>query len=293
MTKLATYTLEKVGKRKNFGKKYILLIVLICTTLLTYGQKGSLFIIGGGDRSPELMKELVETARLQPSDYIVVLPMATSIPEESVAYISSQLSEHCKNRISSFNFTKDQANNNQSWIDSVQNARLIYITGGDQNKFMGVVSGTKLYEAMHSAYRNGATISGTSAGAAVMSQIMLTGEEKEKNEKGSFREIKSNNAETTQGMGFLTSAIIDQHFIIRSRYNRLLSVLADHPDKTVIGIDESTAIIVTGNNVKVAGDSQVVVVSKPKKIHKFNRDKIAFKDASFSLFSHGQSFKLK
>lgn len=274
--------------------RYVLLLAFVCFALLTYGQnKGNLFIIGGGERSPALVKELVETAKLRPTDYIVVLPMATSVPEESIALISAQLSEFCTNSIASFNFTKAQANDNQNWIDSVQNARLIYITGGDQNKFMDVVYGSKLYDAMHRAYRNGATVSGTSAGAAIMSQIMITGAQRGNNEASSFREIKGNSAVTAQGMGFLTSAIIDQHFIMRSRYNRLLSVLADHPDKMLIGIDEGTAIIVTGKKAKVVGDSQVVVVSKPKKLGIFDQDKVAFSDARLSLFSHGQSFKLK
>lgn len=279
--------------KKDIFKRYALLLAFACTTSLGYGQKGSLFIIGGGERSPALVKELVKTANLRSTDYIVILPMATSVPEESIALISAQLSEFCTNPVASFNFTKAQANDNQSWIDSVQHARLIYVTGGDQNKFMDIIGGSKLYEAMHSAYRNGATVSGTSAGAAIMSQIMITGAQKGDSDTGSFREIKGNSAVTSQGVGFLTSAIIDQHFIMRSRYNRLLSVLADHPDKMVIGIDESTAIIVTGKKAKVVGDSQVVVVSDPKNMHVYDKGKVAFRDARFSLFSHGQSFKLK
>ncbi|MBE8719249.1 cyanophycinase [Sphingobacterium pedocola] len=280
---------------KNFfAKIYVLFVASVFAVGSAYGQdKGSLFIIGGGDRSPALVKDLVETAHLRPNDYIVVLPMATSIPEESVAYISGQLSEFSQHVITSFNFTKEQANNSQSWIDSVQNARLIYITGGDQNKFMDVVQGTKLYDALHLAYRKGATISGTSAGAAVMSQLMITGEQHQKKDGDSFREVKSKNAVTAQGMGFLTNAIIDQHFIIRSRYNRLLSVLVDHPDKTLIGIDEGTAIVVTGKKVRVTGDSQVIVVSAPKKVQVSDTDTVSFKDANLSLYSHGQNFKLK
>ncbi|ULT43316.1 cyanophycinase [Niabella defluvii] len=266
------------------NKKSALLIAFMSASLLSLGQnKGSLFIIGGGDRSPALVKQMVETAKLKPHDYIVVLPMATSIPQESVAYISGQLSAACSNKITSFNFTRAQADNQQNWIDSVKNARFIFITGGDQNKFMDVVRGTQLYEALHQAFRNGATISGTSAGAAVMSQIMITGEEKGKSDKDSFREIKTNSVVTSTGMGFLTTAIIDQHFIIRSRYNRLLSALADHPDKTMIGIDEATAIIVTGKKVTVAGESQVVVVAKPQKL-KTAGNKATFKNASIFLF---------
>lgn len=279
--------------KRFFYNKYLWLVSLALTSLMSNAQnKGSLFIIGGGDRSPELMKTLVATAKLQSNSYIVVLPMATSIPEESVAFISSQISAICPNHIASFNFTKTQANDNQSWIDSVKNATLIYITGGDQNKFMDIVRGSKLYNAMHIAFRNGATIAGTSAGAAVMSQIMITGQEKDKSEADSFKEIKSGNIVTASGMGFITNAIIDQHFIKRSRYNRLFSVLADNPNKTMIGIDESTAIIVHANKVTVTGESQVVVVSKPQQIKSVHNKKITFKNANLSLYSAGESFKL-
>lgn len=275
-------------------KKYASAITLVLMTAVSFGQaKGSLFIIGGGDRSDALVNEIVKTADFRANDYIVVLPMATSIPEESIEYISGQLLQHCDKQIASFNFNRAQADASQGWIDSVQNARLIYITGGDQNKFMDVVKGTKLYTALHKAYENGGTIAGTSAGAAVMSAIMITGEELGGSKAGSFREVKKNSAETAQGMGFLSTAIIDQHFIIRSRYNRLLSVLADHPSKILIGIDEATAIVVKGNMARVAGDSQVLVVAKPKKLKVFGKDKVAFEKAELSLYSAGQSFKLK
>lgn len=285
----------------NFGRKYLLAVaVFTFATLATFGQedeskgksKGHLFIIGGGERSTALIGELVKTASLRPNDYIVVLPMATSVPEESVAYISEQLSEHTDHPISSFNFTRATADDRLDWIDSVRNARLIYMTGGDQNKFMEVVRGSKLYEAMHEAYRNGATISGTSAGAAVMSHRMITGAQRG-DEDGSFREVKSDYAVTESGMGFLTNSVIDQHFIYRSRYNRLLSVLSDQPKLMMIGIDEGTAVIVSGKHARVVGDSQVVVVSGPKKLRASSNDKVSFRNARLSLYVHGQTFKLK
>jgi len=276
------------------GNKGLTFLVFV-GTLLSMAQaqtKGKLFIIGGGDRSSALVQAMVITAELRPTDYIVVLPMATSVPEESIAYISEQIQAHSTHKISSFNFTRQQADHESSWIDSVRNARMIYVTGGDQNKFMDIVRGTKLYDALHQAYREGATIAGTSAGAAIMSEVMITGAQKGEQEASSFREVKANYAETAQGMGFLTQAVIDQHFIMRSRYNRLLSVLADHPQKTVIGIDEGTAIVVQGKRAKVVGDSQVLVIEKPKKRKVGAGGKVSFENAKLSLFVHGQSFKL-
>ena len=270
-----------------------LLPILIMFMSLAHAQKGKLFIIGGGERSSALIADLVKTSELRSTDYIVILPMATSVPEESIAYISEQISEFSNNKIVSFNFTKEQANNNTNWIDSVKNARLIYVTGGDQNKFMEIVRDSKLYEAMHQAYRDGATISGTSAGAAIMSQIMITGSQKQDSKSDSFREIKGDYVEFSSGMGFLKNVIIDQHFIMRSRYNRLLSVLYDHSDKTVIGIDEGTALVVSKNKARISGDSQVLVVNNPKNKKIMPNGKVSFKQANLSLYVHGQEFKLK
>ena len=240
-----------------------------------------------------MIKDLVTTSNLRSDDYIVILPMATSVPEESIAFISEQLSKVSDHKITSFNFSKEQANSKVEWIDSVRNARLIYVTGGDQNKFMDIVRSSKLYDAMHQAYRNGATISGTSAGAAIMSEIMITGAQKNDPRADSFREIKADNSEVATGMGFLKNIIIDQHFIMRSRYNRLLSVLYDNSDKMVIGIDEGTALVVSGNKGRVSGDSQIVVIKNPKNKRISSKGKVSFQDAKLSLYQHGQEFKLK
>lgn len=275
----------------NILKKTTVFSFLLIVTTLAFGQtKGKLFIIGGGTRSAELIQNMVQTADFRTDDYIVILPMATGEPEETIASISSQLGAYTKNKIVSFNFNKEQADHKANWIDSVMNARLIYVTGGDQNKFMDVVRGTKLFTALHHAYQSGATIAGTSAGAAIMSHVMITGEQKA--DSGTIKSVAKENIVTSTGMGFLQSAIIDQHFIIRSRYNRLLSVLVDYPTKTLIGVDEGTAIIVKGKDVNVVGDSQVVVVSKPKNIKVNKNGKVSFQQANLSLFTQGENFKL-
>lgn len=254
---------------------------------------GKLFIIGGGDRSEALIEDLVKTADLGKQDYIVILPMATSVPEESITYISEQLSRFTTNKIVSFNFSKEDANSHTAWIDSVRHARLIYITGGDQNKFMEVVRDSKLYQAMHQAYKSGSTISGTSAGAAVMSEVMITGGQKNNAKADSFKEVKADYVEFATGMGFLRNVIVDQHFIVRSRYNRLLSILYDHKDKMVVGVDEGTALVVQGNKARVSGVSQVLVIDKPQKSKITSSGKISFEKANLSLYTHGQQFKLK
>lgn len=58
------------------------------------------------------------------------------------------------------------------------------------------------------------------------------------------------------------------HFIARSRYNRLLSAVIEHPNYLCIGIDETTALIIHGDSATVAGESQVVTIATPDRIKK-------------------------
>lgn len=64
--------------------------------------------------------------------------------------------------------------------------------------------------------------------------------------------------EVSQGFGFLPRTVIDQHFLVRNRQNRLFNVLNSHPNHLGLGIDEGTALIVQGRRMSVVGDSQVV-----------------------------------
>lgn len=279
--------------------KYLFTFLLVFGFILTVAAqkniatpKGKLFIIGGGDRPPSLMKSLVATANFSADDYVVVLPMSSEEPDTSFFYLKEDLQPVCQNKIVEFNFTKEKVND-KSWLDSLEHARLIFITGGDQDRFMKIVFNTPVFNAIHKAYSNGATISGTSAGAAVMSQHMITGAElTDTTYHATFKKVHQNNIEIKEGLGLITTAVIDQHFIVRSRYNRLLSAIARYPALTCIGIDESTAIIVKGNSIEVAGSGQVVVFQKPQDLKIVDGDLIKVKSLQLSIYTKGDKFTI-
>jgi cyanophycinase len=252
--------------------------------------KGKLFIIGGGDRSTKLMQTLITTAGMTSNDYAVVLPMSSEYPDTSFYYFKEDYVPVCKNAIVCFNFTKQNINN-KNWLDSLEHARLIFITGGDQLRFMNIVLNSPVYQAIQNAFKKGATIAGTSAGAAVISKYMITGNQlSDTSYSATFHVIHDNNIEIKEGLGLLTSAIIDQHFIVRSRYNRLLSAIARYPSFPCIGIDEATAIIVQGNKVKVTGESQVIVMRHPEQVQITSKGLIKLKDLQFSIYTEGDEF---
>ena len=279
---------------KNYFKIILIFVLfLFSTSIQAQNPKGKLFIIGGGNRSDALMTQLISISDLEKKDFVVVLPMSSEEPDSAYIYFKEQFQKLTPHPIIMMNFDKNTANN-KTLTDSLQKAKLIYISGGDQTRFMNVVHNTPIYTAIHKAYQNGSTIAGTSAGAAVMSEKMITGNQKlEKEYSGTFDNIRYDNLETTEGLGLITNAIIDQHFLKRSRYNRLISAMVEFPNLTGIGIDESTAIIVHNNEIEVAGESEVIVLKNPKGVQKTKNNLISIKGLDMSIYNAGQKFKVK
>jgi len=280
---------------RNYSRLFS--ILLFCSvSSFNYAQtaRGKLFIIGGGNRSDTLMNQLLSLSDLQKKDYIVVLPMSSEEPDSAYIYFKKQVQKLTHNPIVMLNFNKQTATN-EVLVDSLQKAKLIFISGGDQSRFMGVVHNTPVFKAIHQAYINGSTISGTSAGAAVMCEYMITGNQKlETKYSSTFDNIRYDNLETLAGLGLIKDVIIDQHFLKRSRHNRLLSALVQFPTHTGIGIDESTAIIVRNKEIEIVGESEVIVMKNPKGITKVPKNNIVgIKNLEMSIYYEGQKFKIK
>lgn len=271
-----------------------MLLFLSFGTLQAQKLKGKLFIIGGGQRSDAMMIQLVSLSDLQKKDYIVVLPMSSEEPDSAYIYFKKQFEKLTPNPIIMLNFDKTTATN-KVLNDSLQNAKLIFISGGDQSRFMNVVKNTPIYTAIHRAYENGSTIAGTSAGAAVMCEHMITGNQKlESKYSETFNNIRYDNLETTTGLGLVKNVIIDQHFLKRSRYNRLLSALVEFPTHIGIGVDESTALIVRNKEIEIIGESEVIVVKKPKGIAKSKKENlVSIKSLEMAVYTEGQKFKIQ
>jgi cyanophycinase len=230
-------------------------------------SSGRLFIIGGGERTEGLMQELVKVSGISPADYVVVLPMASEEPDSAVFFLKKDFNRAGISRVVGMNFSEGSPVSKER-VDSLIAAKLIFISGGDQVRFMKSVGKGSVYQAIHIAYRNGSTIAGTSAGAAVMSKKMITGNSlKDPEYTGHYPTIEADNIEISEGLGLTEGLIVDQHFIKRHRMNRLLAVGIENPGEICVGIDESTAIVVSGNQFTVVGKNQVIVLRNPANSH--------------------------
>lgn len=272
-------------------------LIVFCTVNSCSAQqnidKGSLFIIGGGSRSVDMVMRIATESGIDKGGYAVILPMSSEEPDTSVFYAKKQFTELGYKNVYGLQFEKGEKPN-QAKTDSIRNARLVYISGGDQSRFMDVVTGTDIEKAIHDAYANGSMVAGISAGAAVMSKVMITGNElKHPDYSSTFRNIEADNIETATGLGMLTTAIIDQHFVKRSRHNRLLSAVIEYPDMLSIGIDESTAILVKNGMAEVVGESQVLVFSNPKKSKVEKNGRLGARGLQLDIYLPGDTFEIK
>jgi cyanophycinase len=277
----------------------LLLICIISMSFQSCFQKqsqklsGKLFIIGGGNRTDKMMNELIDLSGIRNAYYAYILPMASSVPDSSIIWTKEDFNVTGVKRIYGFNFLPGVAPPSDK-LDSLRNAKLIFISGGDQSRFMSVVKNTPVMEAILQAYKSGSVIAGTSAGAAVMSKRMITGNQKRHPDTDTgFITIESDNVEIKEGLGFLTDVIIDQHFIKRQRLNRLVAVSVENPDQLCVGIDESTAIIVDGDYATVTGVSQVVVIKNPGKVKSIKEGLLGTRGLQISVYLPGQKFKLR
>lgn len=254
---------------------------------------GALFIIGGGSRPEAMVERMIEESGMDAEGYAIVLTMSGFNPDTSGFYGELQFRELGVENIASYDFGREDEFTEESQ-KLLEEASLIYITGGSQSRFMNAVRNEPGIEtSLRSAYENGALIAGTSAGAAVMSRIMITGDQVNYPEYTStFYNLEKNNMVTAEGLGLIEGVIVDQHFVKRARNNRLITAVIEFPDQTGIGIDESTAILIRNNRAEVVGVSQVLVYRNQSDYSEIYEGKLGARDISLNIYLPGETFEL-
>lgn len=224
---------------------------------------GALVIVGGGPRPPEIRQRFVDLAGGAGRANIVVFAMAS---EDGAASGEEEAANLRAMGVDAQNLylTREQANTD-SVVARLRSATGIWFGGGDQARLTAALLGTRADSAMRVRFREGATFGGTSAGAAVMSSVMLTGDERHPggdrpDTTQAYITIARDNVITVEGFGLVRNAIVDQHFVRRKRNNRLLSLVLEHPDLIGVGVDESTALVIDAQDRwSVIGESVAVI----------------------------------
>ena len=230
--------------------------------------KGTLVIEGGGDRIAPILNKIIEKGGGK-SCKLLVVPFASGYAEETgINQVGEFKNLGCEN--SDYIFCEKEDIDKPENLAKLDGVTAIFFSGGDQSRLKEFLKGTKFFDRIVQIYKDGGVVSGTSAGAAIMSRIMLTGRQvnpgPDDEESPVFNEIKKNYVETKEGFGFLDNIIIDQHFIARRRQVRLINVLLDNPGYRGIGIDEECAVVVNPDKtIEVVGTSCAMIFEPYKK----------------------------
>jgi len=138
------------------------------------------------------------------------------------------------------------------WEPFLENADLIYFSGGDPGYLHYTMDGSRAWSAAQRAWEHGAIYAGCSAGAMILARQMPR-----------FRL-----ALTQEGFGIVPAAFIMPHFdAMPVVFKPLVMALKGKlkADERMIGVDENTALIgKLGGEWKVMGQSKVHVFTRKK-----------------------------
>ena len=231
---------------------------------------GTLLIAGGGELPDRVQRQFVELAG-GANAKLVIIP-GVYVEDSFVKLYFDEWNSCGPASVHVLNASSPEEANNPEFAAPLDEATGVWLGGGQQTWLTGCYGGTLMERKIRAVLQRNGVVGGTSAGAAVMSEVMITGGRKKPS--------------VGTGFGFLPGVIIDQHFIKRNRFSRLRQVVEAHPNLVGIGIDESAALVVSlgDRRVRVVGNSYIVVCL-PEKIGTQYRVEVDF-------YNPGDEFQL-
>ena len=244
-------------------KKYwcVLLFVTVSFNLL-FGQalnddtttvgpaNGTLIIIGGGEISESLTRRFIEIGGGLDVP-MVVIPTADGQDKYDENFGEAGILKKLgATNVKILHTTDRNTANTESFVEPLINAKVVWFSGGRQWRLVDAYKNTLTEKMLWRVLENGGVIGGSSAGATIQGSFLVRGDTKN-------NQIMMGDHQ--EGFGFLKNVAIDQHVLARNRHFDMIEVLTQKPELMGIGIDESTGIIVRGNQFEVIGESYVVV----------------------------------
>lgn len=211
--------------------------------------RGHLIVAGGGRLGPEIMDRFIELAGGVEAS-IVILPTAgesDDFPEDWAGY---EVFREAGVRSVTVLHTRDPGRaNTEAFAAPLRQATGVWIPGGRQWRLADAYLGTRTLRELFGVLERGGVIGGSSAGASIQASYMVRGA------------VEGNTIMMApgheRGFGFLRDAAVDQHLIARGREEDMLEVVERYPQLLGIGLDEGTALHVTGDRAEIVGRSLV------------------------------------
>lgn len=219
-------------------------------TFTTGPEKGSLVVVGGGRMDDSIVEKFIELAGGLDAP-IVVIPTAGG----ANSYTENSGGARAFREFGATNVTvlhtydKNEANTDE-FIKPLMEAKGVFFGGGRQWRLVDAYAGTKTETAFWEVLERGGVVGGSSAGATIQGSYLA---------RGDTRTNQTMMGDHEEGFGFIKNIAIDQHVIARNRHFDMFDILKNRPELLGISIDESTAVVVQGNQFEVIGRSYVII----------------------------------
>ena len=245
---------------KKISYYSILLVILIINPLFGQSSKqvtttigpsnGTLIILGGGDLSESLIKSFIQIGGGLDAP-MVIIPTADGQDNYDDNFgEAGMLKKIGATNVKVLHTTDREIANTESFVEPLIDAKVVWFSGGRQWRLVDAYKNTLTEKMLWKVLENGGVIGGSSAGATIQGSFLV---------RGDTRNNQIMMGDHQEGFGFLKNAAIDQHVLARNRHFDMIEILTQRPELLGIGIDESTGIIVNGNQFEVIGESYVVV----------------------------------
>lgn len=232
--------------------------------------KGRLLLIGGAEDKGEnqvpiaahnkqfvhleILKELVSEKSLD--DRIEVITTATGFPLEIRASYEKAFSKVGYTNVGFLDIQSIADTKSTEYLERVNKADTIMFSGGDQFKIATIIGGSPISDAIYKRYKTDPkfTVAGTSAGAMVMSKLMIQS-------GGTNEALIDYDLRISSGLGLIEDCIIDTHFIRRGRFGRLAHAVISNSNQLGIGLGEDSALLIRkGRKAQCLGSGMVVII---------------------------------
>jgi len=305
---------------------FISLVFILCLTSVVFSNEtaGSLVMVGGALRADNdaVYEEFIRLAGGTEKAKIGIIPVASGSPHKYTQLFIEDMTSRGLSKdqvelipIAAKDDSRTEDIDESTWANNANDLALatkikdyigIWFVGGDQLRITKALvdeagNNTPVLNSIWEIYENGGVIGGTSAGAAIMSDIMIAGGD-------SYGALKDGHTDAyddssldyqdqgglviTEGLGFFKNGIIDQHFDRKGRLGRLIVTGYENKEDNPInfGIEENTALVYTSadNRLSVKGENGVVVVDLRQAV-KENQD---YKNIRIGYLENTDGFNL-
>lgn len=255
-------------------------------------KKNYLMLIGGAEERRGDMLVLKTVVRKSRARNIIIIPTASNYPRDVINTYYDAFKQLGVSQVEGFDIRYSDEADRYEYIEKLENADLVFFSGGDQKRLVEVLDRTRLLERIKEKFAQGTIhIAGTSAGAAAVSDPILY--------DGDYNGFRKEAINYSKGFNFLPGITVDTHFLNRERIPRLAQFLSSDKSTRGIGICEDTMIVIDPMlRFTVYGSGMVTVMNSEKitytNYHVIERENIInTNNLRIGFLSHGSKFSIK